>query len=95
MVGAVGASRLKTFIKGLEKIKEDGWVQFNAGSNGYYVVHYDQALYENLISTQLQNLTPVDKQFFVHSQFLLVEHGFLDTRSAVSMSAYTIQNALC
>ena len=75
----------KSIIIGIKNIKPDGWIHFNCESEGYFLVHYDQALYENLVSQQLQDFSPVDKQFFFHSQFLLVEHGYLDTRCYIEL----------
>jgi len=36
---------------------KDGWVQFNLKSIGYYLVHYDRRLYENLIEHRLADMT--------------------------------------
>lgn len=70
---------------------KDGWVQFNLKGVGYYIVQYEKKLYENLIQYRLNDMASIDRQLLVHTQFLLAEHGYCDTRDYIEVFDIKVQ----
>ena len=56
--------------------EKTGWVLFNTNATGYFVVNYDPAILTNLLKV-IGEMSPLDRQFFYHSAFILAEQCLL------------------
>ena len=56
--------------------QKTGWLLFNQNATGYFVVNYDPAILMNLLKV-IGEMSPLDRQFFYHSAFVLAEQCLL------------------
>lgn len=57
------------------------WIKFNVNQTGFYRVHYQGKLWENLVKTLLSNpfvLTPTDRASLIDDAFTLCKYGLFD-----------------
>uniref|UniRef100_A0A8C0J978 Aminopeptidase n=1 Tax=Chelonoidis abingdonii TaxID=106734 RepID=A0A8C0J978_CHEAB len=82
---------LKTKTDTLELEGEVAWVKFNVDMNGYYIVHYEENGWDNIIKVLDQNHTLFshkDRVNLIHNAFQLVSGGRLSLDKALDLTRY-------
>ncbi|ELV10165.1 Endoplasmic reticulum aminopeptidase 2 [Tupaia chinensis] len=82
---------LKSKTDTLDLPDKNSWVKFNVDSNGYYMVHYEEPGWDELIKQLNQNhslLRPKDRIGLIHDAFQLVSAGRLSLDKALDLTRY-------
>lgn len=82
---------LKSKTDVLDLPEDTSWVKFNVNSNGYYIVHYEEQGWDQLIQQLNQNhtlLRPKDRTSLIHDAFQLVSAGRLTLDKALDLTRY-------
>ncbi|XP_019387949.1 PREDICTED: endoplasmic reticulum aminopeptidase 1 [Crocodylus porosus] len=71
--------------------EEVEWIKFNVGMNGYYIMHYEDDGWDNLISLLKENHTAIssnDRASLINNVFQLVSIGKLSISKALDLTLY-------
>lgn len=82
---------LKSKTDILDLPENTSWVKFNVNSNGYYIVHYEEHGWDQLIQQLNQNhtlLRPKDRTGLIHDAFQLASAGRLTLDKALDLTCY-------
>ncbi|XP_039615182.1 endoplasmic reticulum aminopeptidase 1b [Polypterus senegalus] len=82
---------LKTKTDVLFLPEEVEWVKFNAGMNGYYIVHYEGTGWDGLVKLLKKNHTALssnDRASLINNAFQLVSIGKLPLEKALDLTLY-------
>lgn len=76
------------------KVPRSGWIKFNNNMTGLYLVHYDATsfgLIQEALEEDIDNFSPSDRAELIIETFYLARAGYMQYRSALSLSQYIIK----